>query len=122
MSLLEQDITRKGRINKLFLEPEPEFDAGDNKKYKVKAIINNVVYAKKTERHLPDLYYLVSWKDYPKEESTWEPFSTLMHLLKVISTFHKDHLVKSIVTSLFLKSALPIAKLSVKPAKLSAKQ
>ena len=47
-------------MNKLFLEPEPEFDVSDNKKYKVEAIIDSVVYAKKTNRHLPGLYYLVS--------------------------------------------------------------
>ena len=35
MSLMEQDITRKGRMNKLFPEPEPEFDANNNKKYEV---------------------------------------------------------------------------------------
>ena len=80
MSLLEQDTTRKGRMNKLFSEPEPEFNAGDNKKYKVEAIIDSAVYAKKAEKHLPGLYYLVSWKNYPEEESTWEPSSAVMHL------------------------------------------
>ena len=60
MSLLKQNTTRKGRMNELFPEPEPEFDAGDNKKYKVEAIEDSAVYAKKAERHLPGLYYLVS--------------------------------------------------------------
>ena len=59
MSLLEQDITRKERINKLFSEPELEFDTGNKKKYKVKAIKNSAIYAKKAEGHLPGLYYLV---------------------------------------------------------------
>ena len=60
VSLLEQDTTRKGRMNELFPKPEPEFDAGDNKEYEVKAIIDSAVYAKEAERHLPGLYYLVS--------------------------------------------------------------
>ena len=70
MSLLKQDTTRKERMNKLFLEPELKFDAGNNKKYKVKAIINSAVFAKEAEGHLPSLYYLVSWTGYPEEEST----------------------------------------------------
>ena len=60
VSLLEQDTTREGRMNELFSEPEPNFDAGDNKKYKVEAIIDSAVYPKKAEGHLPGLYYLVS--------------------------------------------------------------
>ena len=50
----------KGRMNELFPKPESEFDAGDNKEYKVEAIKDSVVYAKEAERHLPGLYYLVS--------------------------------------------------------------
>ena len=45
-----------------------------------------------------------------------------MHLRKIISTFHKDHLKKPLVTSSLVDSALPIAKPSVKPIKPSAKQ
>ncbi len=46
MSLLEQDTTRKGRVDKALLEPkkELEFEAGGNKKYKVKAIIDSAMY------------------------------------------------------------------------------
>ena len=60
MPLLEQDIIRKSRINELFLESEPEFDAGDNKEYKIEAIKDSAVYAKEAEEHLLSLYYLVS--------------------------------------------------------------
>ena len=60
MSLLEQDTTRKRRINKLFPEPEPEFDIGNSKKYEIKEIIDSAVYAKEVEGHLPGLYYFVS--------------------------------------------------------------
>ena len=60
MSLLEQDTTRKRWINELFSKLEPEFNAGNNKEYKIEAIMDNAVYVKETERHLPGLYYLVS--------------------------------------------------------------
>ena len=57
-------------MNELFPEPEPEFDTNNNKEYEVEAIKDNAVYAKETEGQLPGLYYLVSWKEYPEEEST----------------------------------------------------
>ena len=118
-----QDTTRKGRMNELFPEPEPEFDAGDNKKYEVEAIKDSTVYAKEAEGHLPGLYYLVSWKGYPEEESTWEPSSAVMHLRKMISAFHKDHPEKPTATSPPLDSAPPMAKPSTKPpVKPSAKR
>ena len=46
-------------MNELFPEPEPKFDAGNNKKYKIKVIRNSIVYAKKAKKYLPSLYYLV---------------------------------------------------------------
>ena len=123
VSLLEQDTTRKGRINELFPEPEPEFDAGDNKEYEVEAIKDSAVYAKEAEGHLPGLYYLISWKSYPEEESTWEPSSAVMYLRKMISAFHKDHPEKPTATSPPTDSAPPMAKPSVKPpVKPSAKR
>ena len=64
MSLLEQDIIKKGREFSV-----SEFEPGDNKKYKVEAIQDNAVYAKKTNRHLPRLYYLVAWKGYSEEKN-----------------------------------------------------
>ena len=48
----------------------PEFESGNNKKYKVKAIQDNVIYAKEVNKDLPGLYYLVIWKGYLKEENT----------------------------------------------------
>ncbi len=46
VSLLEQDTTRKKRVDIALqeLEKDLKFEAGDNKKYKVKAIINSTVY------------------------------------------------------------------------------
>ena len=110
-------------MNKLFPEPKPEFDAGNNKQYEVKAIKNSAVYAKEAEGHLPSLYYLVSWKGYPEGKSTWEPFSAVMHLWKMISVFHKNYPKKPTATFPPLDSASPMAKPSIKPpVKPSAKQ
>ena len=69
MSLLEQDTTRKGQVHEENVE---ELDTGDNSgEYEVEAIRDSTVYAKKSKSgHLPDLYYLVSWKGYPEEENT----------------------------------------------------
>ena len=61
VSLLEQDITKKGRVDKEVRQME--FDAGDNDngEYKIEAIQDSAVYAKESESgHLPSLYYLVS--------------------------------------------------------------
>ena len=48
----------------------PEFEPGNNKEYKVEAIRDSAVYAKKADRYLPGLYYLVAWKSYPEKENT----------------------------------------------------
>ena len=123
MSLLEQDTTRKGRMNELFPKPELEFDAGDNKEYKIEAIIDSAVYAKEAEGYLPGLYDLVSWKSYPEKKSTWELSSTVMHLWKIIFIFHKAYPEKPIVTLSPLNSTPPMAKPLVKPpVKFFAKQ
>ena len=67
VSLLEQDTTRKERVEKV-----PELDAGNNsKEYKIEAIWDSAVYAMELESgHLPGFYYLVAWKGYPDEENT----------------------------------------------------
>ncbi len=61
VSLLEQDTTRKGRVDKALPEPEKEveFEAGDNKEYEVEAIIDSAVYGQQTNDQMPGLYYLV---------------------------------------------------------------
>ena len=110
-------------MNELFSELKPEFDADDNKKYEVEAIKDSAIYAKEAEGQLPGLYYLVPWKRYPEEESTWESSSTVMHLRKMFSTFYKDHPKKPTAISSPLNSAPPMAKPSIKPpVKPSAKQ
>ena len=74
MSLLKQDIIRKGRVHE---ENAEELDAGDNSgEYEVEAIWDSTIYTRESESsHLPGLYHLVSWKGYPEEENTWEPAS-----------------------------------------------
>ena len=114
MLLLEQDTTRKGRV----IEKISELDTGnkDSKKYKVEAIWNCAIYANKLESgHLPGLYYLIAWKSYLKKQNTWKPLSTVQHLMKPISSFHKDHLEKLIATSLPINSAPSMARPIFKP-------
>ena len=61
MSLLEKDITKKGRVDEKTVE-QLKFEAGgNNKEYEVDGIRNSVVYTSKLEAdHLLGLYYLVS--------------------------------------------------------------
>ena len=114
MSLLEQDTTSKGRVDK----NATELDAGynDSGEYEAEAIRDSAVYARESESgHLPGLYYLLSWKKYSEEENTWKPASADQHLKKLISSFYKDHLDKPTATSPTIDTALPIARPIVKP-------
>ena len=66
MLLLEQDITKKGQVDKTTIK----LDEGDSKEYKVKAICDSAFYASKLEGHLSGLYYLLLWKCYLEKKST----------------------------------------------------
>ncbi len=110
VSLLEQDITKKGRV-----EIAIKLDEGDSEEYKVEAIHDSAVYVRESEGHLPGLYYLVSWKGYPKEKNTWEPALAVLHLRKLISTFHRDHPEKPTATFPPIDSAPPMARPTVRP-------
>ena len=70
VSLLEQDTTRKGRVEEEVRQIE--FDTSNNREeYKVEAIQDSAVYARELgSGHLLGLYYLVSCKRYPEEENT----------------------------------------------------
>ena len=58
MSLLEQDTTRKERIDEKITKLE--FKAGDGKEYELETIWKSAVYANKAKNHLSGLYYLVA--------------------------------------------------------------
>lgn len=59
MTLLEQAITRKKQLGKNIMRLE--FEANNNKKYVVKGICGNVIYARELKGHdLLGLYYLVT--------------------------------------------------------------
>ena len=116
MFLLEQDTTRKGRVDEKTAE-QLEFEAGgNNQEYEIEEICDNAVYARESEAgYLPGLYYLVSWKGYPEDKSTLEPASAVQHLRKLISTFHKDHPDKLTTTSPPIDLAPPMAKRTASP-------
>ena len=59
VSLLEQDTTKKKRVDKQITELDLE--VGNSKEYEVEAIWNSAVYASKSESgQLLGLYYLVA--------------------------------------------------------------
>ncbi len=123
MSLLEQDNTKKGQVDETTSRLKFESN-GDGEEYEVEAICDSAVYAKKSDSsHLLGLYYLVSWKGYLKEENTREPALTVLHLCKLISTFHHDYPERPTATSLPIDSAPPMVRPIVKPrAEISSKQ
>ena len=60
-------------MGKEFTQMEYDADDNDSGEYKVEVIWDSAVYARESEsRHLPGLYYLVSWKRYLEDENTWD--------------------------------------------------
>ena len=115
MSLLEQITTRKGRVDENTLQLEFE-DDGKGEEYKLEAICDSKVYARESESGpLLGLYYLISCKDYPEEENTWEPASAIQHLRRLVSTFRKKHPDKLTATSPPVDLGPPIAKPTIRP-------
>ncbi len=125
VSLLEQNTTSKGQVDKTTFRLDFEND-GNGEEYEIEAICNSVVYAKESDNdhHLPGLYYLVSWKNYPEEENIWEPALAVLHFYKLINTFYLNHLEKSTTTFPPIDFASPIVRPIVKPETeaLSTKQ
>lgn len=80
VSLLEQDPTKKSRVDKAtsMLQTDDNNNKGGN--YKVEGIHDSTVYIKKTEDHLLCLHYLVLWKNFPEIENTREPVLAIQHL------------------------------------------
>ncbi len=68
------------------------------------------MYGKEENNQILGLYYLILWKSYLKKESTWKLSTTVMHLRKLINTYHKEHLEKLIMISLALDFDLLIAR------------
>lgn len=65
MSLLEQDIIKKDRV-----EIAIRLDKSNNKQYNIEVICDNEVYTKEFDSsHFLSLYDLVSWKSYWEEEN-----------------------------------------------------
>ena len=97
-----------------------KFDAGNNKEYKVDGIWDSAVYAKESAiGQLPGLYYLVSWKGYPKNKNSWELTSAIQYLWRLVTAYHKTNLKKPTLTSTPVDTALliarPIAPLIARP-------
>ena len=109
VSLLKQDITRKGRVDKMIRQMEFNAEDKNGGEYKVEVIQDSAVFAKETDGHLLGLYYLIAWKGYPEKKNTWEPFLSVMHPQKMISIFHKDYPKEPIATSSLLDTAPPMA-------------
>ena len=95
------------------LPESQKLEAGNNKEYKVKAIIDSVVYGQQANNLMLDFYYLILWKGYPGKKNTWKPALVVMHLEKLISIFYKEHPKKPIAISPLLDSTLLMARLSV---------
>ena len=112
--LLEQDTTKKERVDEK--DERTELEAGNEEEYEVEGIQDSTVYAKEFKvGHLPRLYYLVSWKDYPEEGNTWEPTLVVQHLKKLLSVFHKDNPNKPTATSPPIDTAPPMIRPTVHP-------
>ena len=70
MSILEQDITRKRRVDKEVRQMEFDIGYDDSEEYKVEAIWDSVVYARESKSgHLQGFYYLIAWKEHLEEEN-----------------------------------------------------
>ena len=113
--LLKQNTIRKNWVDKKI--SELDVSNKDSKEYKLEAIWDSTVYAKKSKSHLSGLYYLVTWKDYPKKENTWEPLLDVQHLKKLISSFHKSYSKKPSATSLPINCTPSMARLTIKPTR-----
>ena len=99
-----------------------ELKAGNDEEYKVERIWDSAVYAKQsTAGHLPSLYYLISWKGYPKKKNTWEPALAVQHLRKLLNAFHKDKPNKQTATAPLVDIAPLMARPRSEPTK-AAKQ
>ena len=105
----------RGQVDKALPEPkkELEFEAGDHKQYKVKAIIDSAVYGQQTNNKILGFYYHILQKGYPEEENSQKPSLAIIYPRKLINTFHKEHPKKSIVTSPSFDFGALMARLTI---------
>ena len=108
--LLEQNTTKKRRVNDMQLE----FEAGNDKEYEVDGIRDSTVYARESAGQLSGLYYLVLWKSYPEEENTWEPALAIQYLQRLITAYHNNNPQKPTATS----NSVNITPLMARPSAL----
>jgi transposase InsO family protein len=64
--------------------PPPPIVVGDHEEYVVDHIVDSRLRRGKLE-------YLVHWKDYPREDRTWEPPANVTHAKASIGSFHRLH-------------------------------
>ena len=88
----------------------------DSSKYKIEAIYNNGIYAKKLKiSYLLEIYYQISWKNYLKEKNIYKPYSAIQHHWKLNSLFYKNNSNKPTMIFEAIDTALLIAKPIIKP-------
>lgn len=98
------------QINKFM----PEFETNNDKKYKLETIWDSAVYAKKIDKELPELHYLVIWRSHLKEKNTYKSSSAIIQLWKMVNIFYKDYSEKVTIISAPFNSVPLITKVIVK--------
>jgi hypothetical protein len=84
--------TIKGRSQ---IRPELKEIEGE-KEYEVERILPSEFRTTRRKirgryKHFKSLYFLVQWKGYPDNESTWEPGTSLKHILESIEEFNEQN-------------------------------
>jgi hypothetical protein len=82
----------KGRSQ---IRPEPEEIEGE-KEYEVERILWSEVHTTHQKiggryKQFKSLYFLIQWKGYPDDESTWEPGMSLEHARESIEEFYGEN-------------------------------
>lgn len=73
-----------------------------------------VQFMLKKKRHLSKFYYLIVQKSYSKEKNILKSFLTVIYLSKIINTFYKNNLEKSIAMLISLNSFSLMVRLLIK--------
>lgn len=116
MSLLKQDNTKKGQVDKITSRLEFDNSRNNDRKYEVEVIRDSEVYTRESNNHLPGLYYLVSWKIYREEKNTWKTALAVQQLQRLLNIYHNKLSKKPTITSPLIDSASPMTRLIANPA------